>query len=107
DELSLRDTSAHARLVSDLAIEDHEPAAWRAAAAAMALPHDESAGVHLQDARFLDREPWDLAATPPEKRPLLLHFHPLVIYRHQVLKQADLVLALYLHAARFTAEQTR
>src|SRR5690606_11733050 len=59
------------------------------------------------DARFLERQPWGLAATPPGKRPLLLHFHPLVIYRHRVLKQADLVLALYLHASRFSLADKR
>jgi len=48
---------------------------------------------------------WDLENTPLDKRPLLLHYHPLVIYRFQVLKQADVVLALYLQGEDFTAEQ--
>jgi hypothetical protein len=48
---------------------------------------------------------WDLDNTPPEQRPLLLHFHPLVIYRYQVLKQADVVLALYLQGNHFTDEE--
>lgn len=95
------------RLQSSLNLGPHEPAEWLRAAEAMALHRDERLGIYLQDARWLDREPWDLAATPPQKRPLLLHYHPLVIYRHQVLKQADLVLALYLHAGRFTAEEKR
>ena len=50
---------------------------------------------------------WDLENTPLEKRPLLLHYHPLVIYRFQVLKQADVVLALFLQGEEFTAEQKR
>ena len=41
---------------------------------------------------------------PPDQRPLLLHFHPLVIYRYQVLKQADVVLALFLQGNHFSAE---
>jgi alpha,alpha-trehalose phosphorylase len=48
---------------------------------------------------------WDLENTPPEQRPLLLHFHPLVIYRYQVLKQADVVLALFLQGNHFTPEE--
>jgi alpha,alpha-trehalose phosphorylase len=36
---------------------------------------------------------------------LLLYFHPLVIYRFQVLKQADVVLALFLQGELFTREQ--
>ncbi|GMA35021.1 hypothetical protein GCM10025876_12250 [Demequina litorisediminis] len=50
---------------------------------------------------------WDLENTPADKRPLLLHFHPLVIYRFQVLKQADVVLALFLQGEHFTPEQKR
>ena len=56
---------------------------------------------------LLDREVWDLKNTPPEKRPLLLHYHPLVIYRFQVLKQADVVLALFLQGDHFSYEQKR
>jgi alpha,alpha-trehalose phosphorylase len=52
--------------------------------------------MHLQDDSFLHREMWDFANTPEDNYPLLLHYHPLVIYRHQVIKQADVVLALFL-----------
>ncbi len=106
-ELAESSPEAHSQLVSALNVQQDEPAQWRRAAEAMELPYDADRGVHLQDARWLEREPWDIAGTPPEKRPLLLHFHPLVIYRHQVLKQADLVLALYLQSHRFSLEQKR
>ncbi|MFA7459661.1 MAG: HAD-IA family hydrolase [Trueperaceae bacterium] len=99
--------SAHEGLVSRLSIQAGEPAEWRRAAEAMALPYDEELGVHMQDARWLERERWDFEGTPASKRPLLLHFHPLVIYRHQVLKQTDLVLALYLQSGLFTLPQKR
>ncbi len=107
EDLANTDPGAHSDLIERLSIDPAEPAAWRRAADAMALPFDEQRGVHVQDARFLEREPWDIAGTPPEKRPLLLHYHPLVIYRHQVLKQADLVLALYLHGRLFDEAQKR
>ena len=71
----------------------------------MSLPDAESIGIHPQDSHFLEREIWDLAHTPANKRPLLLHYHPLVIYRYQVLKQADVVLALFLQGQHFTAEE--
>ena len=60
-------------------------------------------GIHPQDDAFLEREVWDLEATPPEEFPLLLHHHPLVIYRFQVLKQADIVLAMFLLGRRVLA----
>ena len=67
------------------------------------MPYDARLGIHPQDAQFLEREVWDLESRRPRKRPLLLHYHPLVIYRFQVIKQADVVLALLLQGDEFTA----
>jgi alpha,alpha-trehalose phosphorylase len=73
----------------------------------MFVAKDDSLGIHLQEDRFLEREIWDVANTPPEAFPLLLNYHPLVIYRFQVLKQADVVLAQFLRGSEFTAEEKR
>jgi alpha,alpha-trehalose phosphorylase len=73
----------------------------------MYVPFDEWLGIHPQDDTFLDREEWGLDATPAEKFPLLLHYHPLVIYRYQVLKQADIVPAMFLLGDEFSQEQKR
>ncbi|MFJ6077535.1 glycoside hydrolase family 65 protein [Pseudarthrobacter sp. NPDC092419] len=77
---------------------------WDAAADRMHLPYDERMQVYSQDNDFMTLEAWDWD-TPRSKYPLLLHFHPLVIYRHQVLKQADTVLAMFLQWQDFTAEE--
>ena len=90
-------------LVTRLGIEDREVEEWRRAADAMQILFDDTLGIHAQDARFLEREPWDWD-TPPDRHPLLLHFHPLVIYRHQVLKQADVVMAVFNLPDDFTPE---
>ncbi len=50
---------------------------------------------------------WDLERTPIEHRPLLLHYHPLVIYRLQVIKQTDVVLAMFLQGDHFSDEHKR
>jgi len=94
-------------LVDAVSLRPGEVASWEAAADAMYVPYDERLGIHPQDHAFLDHEVWDLASTPPEKFPLLLHHHPLVIYRFQVLKQADIVLAMFLLGDEFSAEQKR
>ena len=95
----------HAALVSELELRPEEVEAWERAAAAMHVPYDAARGIHPQDADFLDREVWDLEGTPRERFPLLLHYHPLVIYRHQVIKQADVVLAMFLLGNEFSREQ--
>jgi len=96
-----------ARLVERVGLRDDEEARWRRAAERIFVPYDEKAGVHLQDENFLELPRWDFAGTPEDKYPLLLHFHPLVIYRHQVIKQADVVLATVLLPDRFTPEERR
>ncbi|MEP7088733.1 MAG: glycosyl hydrolase family 65 protein, partial [Nocardioidaceae bacterium] len=98
---------AYARMVDRLGLAEWEVEEWRRAADRMFVPFEEHLGIHPQDTHFLDREVWDLAATPPENRPLLLHYHPLVIYRFQVIKQADVVLALFLRGKSFTDEAKR
>ena len=80
---------------------------WDAAADAMFIPFDPEREIHPQDTAFLDLEPWDWEGVPADEYPLLLNFHPLVIYRHQVLKQADVVLAMYLRGQAFSVEQKR
>ena len=88
-------------------LQPGEAEGWERAADAMFIPYSEALGIHPQDSLFLEREVWDLAHTPDDQRPLLLHFHPLVIYRFQVLKQADVVLALFLQGNHFTPEEKK
>ncbi|WP_084128955.1 glycoside hydrolase family 65 protein [Demequina sp. NBRC 110055] len=95
------------KVVARLGVTPDEVEEWERAADGMAILWDDLLGIHPQDALFNEREVWDLENTPADKRPLLLHFHPLVIYRFQVLKQADVVLALFLQGEHFTPEQKR
>ncbi len=106
-ELEAAWPTEYAQMVRRLHLDPAEVEEWGRAADSMAIPYDEALGIHPQDSQFLEREVWDLPKTPPDKRPLLLHYHPLVIYRFQVLKQADVVLALFLQGAHFTAEEKR
>jgi alpha,alpha-trehalose phosphorylase len=97
----------YAALVHQTGLQPGEVESWERAAAAMHVPFDDKRGIHPQDHTFLDREVWDLDRTPRGKFPLMLHYHPLVIYRQQVLKQADVVLAMFLLGNEFSLEQKR
>jgi alpha,alpha-trehalose phosphorylase len=105
DAMRLDAPHDYERLRIRLGVSAEETAEWSRAAERMSIPYAEHLGIHPQDSHFLEREIWNLAATPANKRPLLLHYHPLVIYRYQVLKQADVVLALFLQGAEFTPEE--
>jgi alpha,alpha-trehalose phosphorylase len=95
------------QLVSATGLEPSEIDEWQRAADHMYLPVDEKTGIHPQDDNFLEKEVWDLANTAPEKFPLLLHYHPLVLYRHQVIKQADVVMAMFLLGRDFSLEDKK
>ena len=92
----LRKMDAFHALADKLALRDEELDEFQRAADAMYLPYNEKLGINPQDDSFLQKPIWDLKNTPKENFPLLLHYHPLVLYRHQVCKQADTVLAYYL-----------
>jgi alpha,alpha-trehalose phosphorylase len=77
-------------------IDGAEAARMVRAADAMFLAFDDERQVYAQDDAFFRLDPWPFETTPPEAYPLLLHFHPLAIYRRRVSKQADAVLALAL-----------
>jgi alpha,alpha-trehalose phosphorylase len=80
---------------------------WKEAAEKMYIPYDGERGIHPQDDSFLNKKRWDFENKPLEKYPLLLHYHPLEIYRSQVIKQADMVLAMFLLGQEFTPEQKK
>ena len=87
---------AYNALVHKTALELSEVTAWIRAAENMYVPYDEKLEIIPQDDSFLDREPWDFRNTPRDRYPLLLFYHPLNIYRKRVIKQADVVLAMFL-----------
>ncbi|NHI17585.1 glycoside hydrolase family 65 protein [Microbacterium excoecariae] len=106
-QMAERAPAAYRAMVERLSLHADEPERWERQGNAMFIPYSDEAGIHPQDSLFLKKEVWDLENTPPEQRPLLLHFHPLVIYRFQVLKQADVVLAQFLQGRHFTAAEKR
>jgi alpha,alpha-trehalose phosphorylase len=94
-------------LVDKTGLDFSEVGEWKRAAERMYIPFDKETGIHPQDDDFLDLEVWDFEHTPLDNYPLLLFYHPLVIYRHQVIKQADVVLAMFLLGSEFSLEQKK
>jgi alpha,alpha-trehalose phosphorylase len=95
----------HPRHAAALGADFEEAAAWRGAARDMVIPWDDALGVHPQSEGFTSHQVWDFERTDPEQYPLLLHFPYFDLYRKQVVKQADLVLALHVCGDAFSAEE--
>jgi trehalose/maltose hydrolase-like predicted phosphorylase len=94
----------HPDRARDLGVGMEEEAAWRDAAAAVQLPYDAELGVHAQSARFTEHAEWDFEHYR-DSYPLLLHVPYFDLYRRQVVKQADLVLAMHWCGDRFSAQE--
>ncbi len=92
----LKEAGRIEKVAGKLALTEAEVEEFRQAAEKMYLPYDEALGINPQDDSFLQKKVWDIPGTPAEHFPLLLHYHPLHLYRHQVCKQADTVLAHYI-----------
>ncbi|GAA2717108.1 MULTISPECIES: glycosyl hydrolase family 65 protein [Streptomyces] len=95
----------HPDVAASLGVDDEETAAWRDAATRMTLPYNEDLGVHEQSQGFTGHQVWDFARTGENQYPLMLHFPYFDLYRKQVVKQADLVLAMCLRGEAFTLEE--
>jgi alpha,alpha-trehalose phosphorylase len=94
-------------LVDKTSLDPAEIDNWQQAAERMYIPYDEELKIHPQDDSFLNKKVWDFDHTPSDNYPMLLHYHPLKIYRFQVIKQADVALAMFLLGDRFSVEQKR
>jgi alpha,alpha-trehalose phosphorylase len=95
----------HPRHAAALGADLEEAAAWRDAAREVVIPWDEALGVHPQSEGFTSHQVWDFEHTRPDQYPLLLHFPYFDLYRKQVVKQADLVLALHICGDAFSEEE--
>jgi alpha,alpha-trehalose phosphorylase len=95
----------HPDIAERLHVSAREVRAWRRAADNIYIPYEPDLRIHKQASQFTDHEMWDFEKTKPDQYPLFLHFPYFDIYRKQVVKQADLVLAMHLRGDAFTAEE--
>jgi trehalose/maltose hydrolase-like predicted phosphorylase len=107
ERLAERAPEAWQAVVAQTELGEDELAAFTRTADAMHLPYDAARDLDAQDASFLDKPRWDVAGTPAAQFPLLLHYHPMTLYRHQVSKQADLLLGMVLAGEHVSRKRKR
>ena len=95
----------HPAAARELGVTTEEAASWRDAATDTYIPYDSRLGVHPQHEGFTEYARWDFNGTPEDHYPLLLHYPYFQLYRMQVIKQADVVLAMQLRGDMFTPSQ--
>lgn len=92
----LKNSPEFNQLIQKIALREEEIAAFQKAAEAMYLPYDDELKINPQDDSFLQKKKLDIKSIPPDKFPLLLHYHPLYLYRHQICKQPDTLMAHFI-----------
>lgn len=100
-------TGRHPERAVELGVDEAERARWMAAAASMVIPYDHELGVTAQCEGFTRLRRWSFGASPPSAYPLLLHYPYYLLYSSQVVKQADLVFAMYVCGEHFEPAQKR
>jgi trehalose/maltose hydrolase-like predicted phosphorylase len=103
-ELTEESPDTMKELMEKLKLDQDEIGSWQKISHKFYLPKIENSEVYKQDDSFLEKSPWDWENTPKENRPLLLHYHPLKIYRHSVMKQPDVMLGLLLQKQYFSKD---
>jgi alpha,alpha-trehalose phosphorylase len=93
----------HPEAAQEMGVTTEETSAWRDAADAVNIPYDAELGVHQQCEGFTTFAEWDFERNTTY--PLLLHEAYVRLYPAQVIKQADLVLAMQWQSHAFTPEQ--
>ncbi len=83
-------------VLQKIGLQPAELAEFARASDSMYLPYDEELGINPQDDSFLQKKPWDLSTITEAEKPLLMHYHPMYLYRHMICKQADTVLAHFI-----------
>ena len=80
---------------------------WHRAAMRMWLPVDSATGVHPQDDAFMDKPLFSEGAREAGRAPLLVLYHPMVLFRHRLCKQGDVVQAHAIGATHASQAQIR
>lgn len=96
-----------AELQEKCGVDEEELARWKKAADNMYLAYDKTGDMYMQDDNFIYKDPIDIDSIPVDKLPLLTHLHPLNLWRYKVLKQADIVLLMFLCSDGFTPEMRK
>ncbi|MGG7154636.1 glycoside hydrolase family 65 protein [Clostridium perfringens] len=108
NKIKEKDQLAYDNLVKKIDLKDEEIEYWKKIIENMYFPYDEKRGVYPLDDGFMKRKHWDDSKIPKEKRHLLYeNYHPLFIFRQRMSKQADAILAMYLHSNLFSIEELR
>lgn len=106
NEMLENDKAKLDEIAAKTGIDDNELELWKCAADNMYYRVNEELGIYEQDDSFIYNDPVDMN-TIPKHHDIRTMFHPLDLWRMQVLKQADVVLLNFVLGDIFTKEEKK
>ena len=100
-----KDAPGFRRLCRKIRLRDDEAATWRKIAGKMYVNRDSGGELIIQDDNFLDTTPWDVKGLMSDGRPAADKLPYSMLHRIRIIKQADVILLMYLLNERFTREE--
>lgn len=96
DVIKAKNPAKYEQLLSKCEMNDDEFALIKRAADNTYIPYNKKCKIYMQDDNFMYKDPINIDDIPANKVPLLGNLHPLNLWRFQVCKQADIVLATFI-----------
>jgi len=95
------------RAAEKTGLRAQEPEQWKTMAAMMRIPKDERTGVYEQHEGYFDLPHVDLQSFPPDQIPLYRHWAYIKIFRHNIIKQPDVLNLMYFYGQDYSREEKR
>ena len=107
DEMQRGSARLYQQAIAKTGLKPQEPEQWKEMAAKMRIPKDERTGIYEQHAGYFDLPHVDLQQFPPEQIPVYKHWAYIKIFRHNMVKQPDVLNLMYFYSQDYTLEEKR
>ena len=93
--------------ITQTSLQPQEPDLWNKMASKMRVLKDESTGVFEQHAGYFDLPHVDLQNLPVEQIPIYKNWAYVKIFRHNMIKQPDVLNLMYFYSQDYTLDEKR
>jgi maltose phosphorylase len=107
DEMQQKAPNLYQQAIAKTELKPQEPEQWKEMAARMRIPKDERTGVYEQHDGYFDLPHVDLQHFPPEQIPIYKHWAYIKIFRHNIVKQPDVLNLMYFYSQDYPLEEKR
>jgi maltose phosphorylase len=105
EEMQREAPEQYRQVIAKTNLRKDEPDQWKKMAERMRIPKDEQSGIYEQHAGYFDLPHVDLQQFPVEQIPVYKNWAYVKIFRHNMVKQPDLLNLMYFYSQDYTMEE--